>query len=625
MAEQTFTDDGVGFGGNFVQGFWLISLGLEFNDDLKDTTDVRRPASVILRSNGRFDLGVSGSTSDSNNLDLSNEFEQNGSVEVTVGNRTIRINMAASDISEPYSFLPSNSNEVTQFVTDVHADGGSPSFIATFRDFVPSAPSFTDDTGDDQSWTQNTAITPVTIPRASGAPAPSYTVAGRPAGITVTVPTETADGSITGTPTGATNGTITITATNSEGSDDWTLDFTTAADTVAPEFADDTGDDQDWFTGVAIAAIAIPRATGTPNPTYAQIGAAPAGINVSLPTNTLDGSISGTPTAVGTGTITVRATNSVGMDDWTVDHETRNPLVLSDFAVPSGYQTVFAALITIGQSGEDRFDSANSIGSLEDGDLDVAADLAVRRIRVSSSRVRLNRIGAGAWPDYIETGGPLHDARFHMQSLDGVSAVEVSDLSDTADILVGIVNIRSTTTGGTAFIERLNSLSSGDRVILAMTRAAGPTPVRATLGARALGALAGTLTARAVAPVPVRADLGARALGALGGTVSARPSAAQAVRADLGARALGALGGTVSARPSAAQAVRADLGARALGALGGTLTARSQAAPALPPDQVVGFRIEPGRDYLDLIFETVEGDGIMYEVQINDGAWTALS
>ena len=101
---------------------------------------------------------------------------------------------------------------------------------------LPPPPSFTDDTGDDQSWTQNTAITPVTIPRASGMPVPVYTMAGVPAGISVTLPTETADGSITGTPTGATNGTITITATNSEGSDDWTLDFTTAADTVAPAF-----------------------------------------------------------------------------------------------------------------------------------------------------------------------------------------------------------------------------------------------------------------------------------------------------------------------------------------------------------------------------------------------------
>ena len=49
---------------------------------------------------------------------------------------------------------------------------------------VDVAPSFTDSTGDDQDWTQNTAITAITVPTASGTPTPTYAVEGSlPAGI----------------------------------------------------------------------------------------------------------------------------------------------------------------------------------------------------------------------------------------------------------------------------------------------------------------------------------------------------------------------------------------------------------------------------------------------------------
>ena len=53
-----------------------------------------------------------------------------------------------------------------------------------------------------------------------------------------------------------------------------------------------------------------------PAPTYAVVGTLPGGISF----NTTTRVISGTPTAVGSGTITIRATNSAGSDDWTVDY-----------------------------------------------------------------------------------------------------------------------------------------------------------------------------------------------------------------------------------------------------------------------------------------------------------------
>ena len=88
---------------------------------------------------------------------------------------------------------------------------------------------------------------------------------------------------------------------------------------AVPSFAD-TGDDADWTRNTAIAAITIPRATGGPAPTYASVGDEPDGIDIVLPTETADGSITGTPTALGAGSIIIRAANSEGTADWTQNY-----------------------------------------------------------------------------------------------------------------------------------------------------------------------------------------------------------------------------------------------------------------------------------------------------------------
>ena len=94
-----------------------------------------------------------------------------------------------------------------------------------------AVPAFADNTGGTQFWTQNTAITPVTVPEASGTPAPTYAVVGAlPAGLAF----NTTLRFISGTPTNAGAGAIIIRATNSEGSDDWTVAYITTAATTKP-------------------------------------------------------------------------------------------------------------------------------------------------------------------------------------------------------------------------------------------------------------------------------------------------------------------------------------------------------------------------------------------------------
>ena len=88
--------------------------------------------------------------------------------------------------------------------------------------------------------------------------------------------------------------------------------------TSAPSFTDNTGDAQAWMTGVDIDAITVPAATALPAATYAAVGTLPAGIVFNANTR----QITGRPTSPGSGTITIRATNSQGSADWTVAYTT---------------------------------------------------------------------------------------------------------------------------------------------------------------------------------------------------------------------------------------------------------------------------------------------------------------
>ena len=91
---------------------------------------------------------------------------------------------------------------------------------------------------------------------------------------------------------------------------------------VAPNFSDDTGDAQSWIQNTAITSITVPSASGNPTPTYAVVGNLPSGINFDISSRI----ISGTPTAAGSGTITIRANNSQGDDDWTVNYTTASAI-----------------------------------------------------------------------------------------------------------------------------------------------------------------------------------------------------------------------------------------------------------------------------------------------------------
>ena len=176
---------------------------------------------------GRFVISIAGTT----NNRFTTAFEATGRIIVTASDgETLEVMIANADMTEPYSWIPANSAEVIAFVNHVRSLSDHNATLTLTDDPPAVAPSFADDTGDAQAWTQNTPIASITVPEASGNPTPTYAVVGSlPSGINFNTGTRV----LSGTPTGATSGTIRIRASNSQGDDDWTVAYSTTA--VAPD------------------------------------------------------------------------------------------------------------------------------------------------------------------------------------------------------------------------------------------------------------------------------------------------------------------------------------------------------------------------------------------------------
>ena len=129
---------------------------------------------------------------------------------------------------------------------------------------------------------------------------------------------------------------------------------------------------------------------------------------------------------------------------------------------------VFAALIEIGVSGEDRYNEASSVGALLDGDMQLATDLTFNRIRVRSSPSRLtfNRSGSGSVETYLEAGGSFAGGTFYIQNLDGVTSQLIADI-DATRIFGGSFNIDDTSNA--EMYDAIALLGAGGRAIVAFT------------------------------------------------------------------------------------------------------------------------------------------------------------
>ena len=89
---------------------------------------------------GRVKLYIGSTRTDSglsSVANLSNIFEQQGTLTCVVGSNELTVALAGMDTSEPYSWIPANNAEVIVFATAVQAINGDESGTLTIRDYDP--------------------------------------------------------------------------------------------------------------------------------------------------------------------------------------------------------------------------------------------------------------------------------------------------------------------------------------------------------------------------------------------------------------------------------------------------------------------------------------------------------
>ena len=158
-----------------------------------------------------------------------------------------------------------------------------------------AAPVFADDTGDAQTWTVNEAITAITVPEATGNPAATYTASGLPQGIAFDADTRV----ISGTPGVEGTGTITVTATNNQGTDEWTVTFTTEPADFVITWAPGMRQSATGSFYTTIDATSVPGTTLDIEPDHIYVIRANTRSLVGVPANQLFIEVQGVDDSVG--------------------------------------------------------------------------------------------------------------------------------------------------------------------------------------------------------------------------------------------------------------------------------------------------------------------------------------
>ena len=276
-------------------------------------------------------------------------------------------------------------------------------------------------------------------------------------------------------------------------------------DNFGPAFEDDTGDAISGTVGTAIADVVVRKASGFPTPTHAVVGSLPAGVSfdtVGVPENAA-GVLEFDEDAIepGSDTITIRATNSEGTADWTVDYEffsaevvadpgetaagnpeatlsasrVAPPLTLDDIAIPDGRQLAGAAsLIVIGASGDVY--NADAVVSAGADPPNIGAQAPTRIFVTGRSQLRMSATTGGDIEAEWSAGGALEDYQLHVQT----SATEIVSYG-RGDVDAAPSNFRRLIVGAVndpdGLLDDVEALTSGDVVIWFLTEPIPPADV----------------------------------------------------------------------------------------------------------------------------------------------------
>ena len=216
------------------------------------------------------------------------------------------------------SGTPTAAGEYAMVYRTTDADGDT--VWLGFTLYMDGAPSFGATTLPAQDWQLNTAIEATALPPASGGNISAevgltYSLNGAnaaagdpdlPPGLNFDALTRT----LSGTPSQALSGTLTYKVSDIDG-DSASLGLTFHVDD-SPSFGDASIDDRVWILDTAVQETALPQATGGNPPLAYSLSAAggslPAGIDFDSGSRT----ITGTPTAAGTGQLSYRVTDADG-------------------------------------------------------------------------------------------------------------------------------------------------------------------------------------------------------------------------------------------------------------------------------------------------------------------------
>lgn len=304
-----------------------------------------------------------------------------------------------------------------------------------------------------------------------------------------------------------------------------------------------------WVLNAPIDAITLPYAMGRPAPAYAVVGL-PDGLRFDPATRRL----SGTPTAAGAGSITIRAVNADGAAEWTVDYETdaaavqltqpvvgvgelfrafgdyrkKLPPVLmtgdTPYASIGGSMVMpFGLLLHVSKGGPGLADFKDAIRK------DAVLQFSCRGVQLAL------RLGADAGQrthrrvDYFLTHPPVF----------GSYRALCTAIRDTAAPVMFSVHHPLLAVQGSPVAARLTGAGGAVSAALALTS----TPPREPVAARLTGAGGTVAAAPAMSPAPPDQPVAARLAGA-GGTVAA--ALAMSPRESVAAALAGA-GGTVAA------------------------------------------------------------------------------
>ena len=387
---------------------------------------------------------------------------------------------ASRDTSEPYSAILASDQVATvqAFITAWRALNLTQkrATTVTLRDSVAVdlMPSFGMNTIAEQNYVQDTAITAVTLPQATGGDGTlTYSLSALPAGLSFDDGTR----QISGTPTASGTTAMTYTVEDADGDTD-TIDFNivVAASTrdTTPDFGTNTVADQTYPHNVAITALQLPPvASGGNSPIVYSVSTLPAGLSFDANSR----QITGTPSEIGETTVTLTATDNDSDTDTLEFDILIEPSINS---IPTKVGERIRILLTVGDNqnagGKNWYDrrSGANIGTLSgDSDIEVAENIDVQRIRFHTATTpdefRLISDDTG-YGDIWGTGNPGENADVYIATVHAENDVMLIDHDQFQNNVVATWDLT------TAQSTILDEIEDGEKINIVVAGFAEDTP-----------------------------------------------------------------------------------------------------------------------------------------------------